>query len=351
MSQGQVMPIDRTNAERRIQSLVRGAESIRPAALAKEAQLMALKWYDYRFMSPLDATMLFGRLYQEQFRRTIAREVDRNLAKNAQGIDLTRVRSDPRQFTALWTARQHADELGIRYQEYLEFCFEFATNVRRKALPQPNQLYFSRNSEVAWLLQIEPFWSDRVLSGLAKVEDLPQYRFELYRALPAQAGYRQFILNRAIEGNKRWTDVMRVHAVEKRQIPIRNFVSAIGSERFIDELRSVKIHRRSFPFASAASVNITAEQLWQSCFGVPHAYSEVAEPCSECPQSAGCQRLAQVVLERVVRRCGTADPVTERERQKTRNRVRKHRAKKKSAGIVSRTRGGEAADRPEAGFV
>jgi hypothetical protein len=327
--EGELMSIDRERATKRTKSLVLAAQKIRPADLAREAGLLTLKWPDYRFMAPLDATMLFGRLYQKQFQMTIARDVDRRLAKNVRGIDMTRIMSEPGRLTSLWTARQHADELGIRYPEYLEFCFEFATNVRRKKLPQPNQLYFSEASEPAWLARLMEFWPERLFSGLANVDDLPQFRLEFFRGLPAQVGYRQFIIDRAKEGNARWRDVMRRHSVERRQLPIRQIIRAIGRERFREELRSLRDDGRAFPFSYPPPVQITEDHLWQSCFGVPHAFSPGNEPCVSCPQAAGCRRLADYVLATVKRITGTTDPVRQREREQGRDRTRRCREKKK----------------------
>jgi hypothetical protein len=326
----EILSIDREQAKKRSKSLLLAAERIRPASLALESRLMTLKWYDYRFMSPMDATLLFGELYQKQFQATIARVVDRGLAQNVRGIDMTKIMTDKRQFTALWNARQRADELGIRYAEYLQFCFTFATDVQRKALPQPSQLYFSEASKAAWLAKLMKFWPERLYEGLAKVDDLPQYRLEAFRNLPAQRGYRQFILDRAEGGKKRLRDVIIVHSVEKRQLPIRQFGLLVGRERFRHELRSLRDYGKSFPFSSAPSVQLPENQLWQSCFGVPHAFSAASDPCVSCPQSAGCQRLAGAILERVAARHGTTDPVKQKEKEATRDRVRKHRARKKA---------------------
>jgi hypothetical protein len=327
----EILSIDREQAKKRSKSLLLAAERIRPASLALEASLMTLKWYDYRFMSPLDATLLFGALYQKQFQATIARVVDRRLAQNVRGIDMTKIMTNKRQLTALWNARQHADRLGIRYPEYLQFCFAFYTDVKRKALPRPNQLYFSEASEVAWLTKLMKFWPERVFEGLAKVDDLPQYRFEAFENLPAQRGYRQFILDRAKGGTKRLRDTIIVHSVEKRQFPIRQFeLLATDREHFRHELRSLRDYGKSFPFSSAPDVQMTKDQFWQSCFGVPHAYSAESDPCVSCPQSSGCERLAGRILELVVARHGTTDPVRQKERDATKERVGRCRAKKKS---------------------
>lgn len=320
------MSIDRVNAKERIKSLIICAEKIRPVSLAPEARLMTLKWYDYRFMSPMAATMLFGDTYQKWFRRAIARTVDRNLAVNVRGIDLKNILSNPRQLTALWTARQHADELGIRYDEYLEFCFMFATNRRRKRLPQPNQLYFSEASEFAWIQQLMNFWPERLFGGLVKLEDLTQYRMEFYRGLPSQDGYRRFILDLASKHTKPWHEVMRIYSIEKQQLPIRLLAPAIGRERFRDALQRLK---SDAPFRVAPSVNVTREQLWQSCFGIPHAFSADEEPCSICPQSAGCRKVAELVLADVKARLGSSDPVKQRENESGKFRTRKCRARKK----------------------
>lgn len=323
------MPVDRRNAEKRIASLVLAANYIRPIALAEEAQLMTLKWYDYRFMSPMAATQLFGRLYRDQFKTSMARHFDRELARNVRGIDLEHLFTKSGLLTSLWTARQHADRLGMRYQDYLSFCFDFATNRRRKRLPQPNQLYFTEASRSAWLSKLWEFWPERVFDEVAQLKELPQYRFEYHRGLPAQDGYRQFIVDRAKEANRRWRDVMRVYSVERRELPIRLILPIIGAERFREELRSLRDDGKARPFTRSPKPSVTDEIFWQSCFGVPHAWSPEIEPCLRCPQASDCQRVADHVLATVKRNIGTADPVEARKREQVRTRVARYRAKKK----------------------
>jgi hypothetical protein len=334
-------------AEKRINSLVLATTHIRPAALAEEARLMTLKWYDYRFMSPLKATLHFGRLYRERFKRAMAQHVDLALSKNVRGIDLEHVFSKPGLLTGLWTARQHADRLGIGYPEYLTFCFNFAMSRNRERLPQPNQLYFTEASRRAWIAELEKFWPDQVFGGAAQLKELPQYRFEYYRGLPAQDGYRQFIIDRAKETTRRWRDVMRKYSVERRELPIRLLVPVIGAERFLEELHSLRDDGKAFPFVRSPKPPVTSDMLWQSCFGVPHAYLADCEPCLQCPQAKACQRLSEHVLATVKRSTGTTDPVGARKREQVRIRVARHRAKQVKRSRRPASREGEPS--PSAG--
>ena len=57
------MPIDKAKLDKRIEDVVRMRTILHPKDWKDESQLMMQRWFDYRFMSPLDATLLFGRNY------------------------------------------------------------------------------------------------------------------------------------------------------------------------------------------------------------------------------------------------------------------------------------------------
>ncbi len=116
---------------------------------AKERNLLVTKWPAYCFMSPLAATMLFASHYREKLRIVFQEQFGKNRPETIQGFDDARLDGEGSEFTSMNRARQHADELGVRYEDYLSFCFTFAFNRKRKGAPRPNQLRPSKAAHVA----------------------------------------------------------------------------------------------------------------------------------------------------------------------------------------------------------
>src|SRR5690348_14877843 len=80
-----------------------------------ERELMQTKWFDYRFMSPLDATELFVREYTEAYRNKWATNFDTVEAEKKIPIRGGAWRSNRSEFISCWRARQFVDCLGVPY--------------------------------------------------------------------------------------------------------------------------------------------------------------------------------------------------------------------------------------------
>lgn len=50
---------------KRLEDLIIARNLIMPGLLEREHELLTKKWFDYRFLSPLDATLLFGEIYRK----------------------------------------------------------------------------------------------------------------------------------------------------------------------------------------------------------------------------------------------------------------------------------------------
>lgn len=325
---------EKTELHNRLRSLCTATRLISPSVLSNERELINTKWYAYRFMSPLEATLEFGKAYQSALKHYIQVNIDFGLSETVNGIDLSIPTKPNRVFTQLWLARQEADRRGIPYDAYLEFCFDFAGARQRKMAPMPNQLGPNKATSEAWETKFAQFLENR-LEHIIRTAKLPdQYRFEAFRGLPAQVALRNFIL-KFIEtsGRPQHLEVADWCGV-KRIIPIRS-ATVSQNRHLIHRAISILQQDRSagiLPKNPSPLSAITEVDYWPSCVGVPFAKSDAAPECSTCPIGHVCEALAN----RALAVCGKPQDVdadaasVDRERAMTRERVRKHRAKAKA---------------------
>ena len=97
---------------RRIRLILRSVPLIEGARLALERDLTALKWFDYRFLSAGEATEVFARTYQREFKRAWAQNFDRHEAEKKIGIASDDLFHDGRELNGFWGCRQVVDLLG-----------------------------------------------------------------------------------------------------------------------------------------------------------------------------------------------------------------------------------------------
>lgn len=111
--------------------------------LAKEADLMKSKWFDYRFMHFVEATYLFSMYYTKATQYWTKKVIDMkrgDFVKGFKGGDFLKI--SQREKVGFWRARAHADSMGISYEFYTHFAFKWCVEGRIwKRFPRPNQLY------------------------------------------------------------------------------------------------------------------------------------------------------------------------------------------------------------------
>lgn len=137
-----------------------------------ERELYRSKWFDYRFMSPVEATMEFAKEYEKVYRQQFATVIDKDtsLYVNVKiDVDFRSVTKLPNaKISALWRARQFADSMCMPYDLYIRLAFTSVLKYwKRKHMPQPQQLYSKRVIEEVWTE-----WSKRQESALFVASDL-----------------------------------------------------------------------------------------------------------------------------------------------------------------------------------
>lgn len=320
-------------ATNRVRSIVHSAGLVNSKILERERELSTLKWIDYRFMSPLDATLLFASEYEKAFKLAVREHVDAREAERSAGVNHIAMKSRSSEMTQMWVARQKADSVGLPYNLYLRFCFEFATRRTRRRLPRPSQLFWSARTEIAWKARFDEFISDLIRGGALRPADLPQYRIEAYCGLHSQNDFRELVVDLTKGANRLLDIAVENYSIRTRLVPIRFFSSVYGKYALLQAVRSLK--NRRAPLATEPLVALNPIDLWQSCFGIPYARDPLASPCDTCPAHNNCQKVSNHVTKKIQDMYGTETPVDSLVRQQERNRQRKSRAKRKPMEIAS----------------
>lgn len=278
---------EKTRAAKRLDDLLRTIPLIEGKVLARESELMTLKWPAYRFMSPLEVTQLFRTKFNEATRAYIKRNIDIDLAPNVTGVDPQIFARPSKHLTQLWIARQHADECRIRYEDYLAFAFGFAERRNRKWPPRPNQLRPTENSGRAWWGTFGEYLVGRVTLHLQSLCDVPQLRVANDQGLPAQRLARDLLVAE-----------IRLHRQPRDRVE-EAWVGPDGllTEADVDRMFSPDA-RQAVQCAPQARPASDAD-YWQSCFGVGPAHGSAV--CRGCPQAGHCRHVAEAVRKEVHR--------------------------------------------------
>jgi hypothetical protein len=145
--------------------------TLTPELREEEVYLYGLKWFDYRFLNPVDATYRFAHAYREAYKQAFKVNVDHERAEYVKGVrheeifDFSRRRMNDT--TGLWKARKWADALCMPYDVFCRVAMEWATKRgSRKYLPRPTHLY---NFDL--LTAIQETWKQRQEARLHIAED------------------------------------------------------------------------------------------------------------------------------------------------------------------------------------
>ncbi|MRG54210.1 hypothetical protein GF108_01255 [Phyllobacterium sp. SYP-B3895] len=334
------MSDDSIKAKWRINAIIEGVDRIEHKYLVRERDLLLTKWPDYKFFSPGQATLLFAQKYQEIYIDNIARKVDVPTSKRVKGIDFTKLNGPSREFTQLWIARQHADELTMPYSMYINFCFDFALARDRKAFPRPNQLRANEATDFAWHAEIKKFFEDRMRGGAFQPSDLPQYAIENYRGLPAQNDVRRYLVDITRMSLRNLRPAIEERFYEKAQVPLEMLRDVYGEHPWRQTVDRLEEEYQIRPVQRKVYDRVSYSDFWQCCFGVPGARDPQQSPCSICPQSGDCERVARSVLQQLQKRTGSVDPALELKRKRGRERTRKSRARNRTPAIQSNAQSG-----------
>lgn len=305
--------------------MLRAAENMRPDDWRVERDLSITKWFDYRFLTPLDATLQFVKDYQFVFRNMWKSNFDVATANLKRGTAEMGLFANRREFSTFWNARVYADALGVRYRFFIITTMEAALRRGKwKRLPRPGQLWNKPDCIAA----VKAKWEEE-LGGCQAVSALAHYLPENYLGLPHQLDHQRHALRVA----KKRSNLMRTLG---SYIDIDRLVSVEQAEA-VYGTRVVQMAREAVS-GTAAPVPMDVlpiEQLLPSCFGLPVAVDRSLPICAACPLVDRCAKASAVAEARSAKLYGD-DPVAEHERLLSRDRSRRYRERRRAdRGAVS----------------
>lgn len=312
--------LDRTAIDQRAEAILAASLYMTPDCWAAERDLAQTKWFDYRFLSPIQATLFFVEEYQRIFRWKWSQNSDSAEADKKRGIAVGGLFHNRKEFSEFWTARAHADLLGVTYEIYISTAMETALRrAKQKRLLRAGQM---RRDDC--VVAIQRRWEEE-LAGARWLSELPHYRAENDHALPDQMAHQEHVA-RAARKRPNCSLALGAAIDELRVLPIEKAEAIYGTE-FIARARE-----RAAGIGTSASVEaLPPEQLIPSCFGLPAPLDIAAEPCSWCPLANQCHEASERMLADVVARHGSMNPTLDHRRKLGSERVRRFREKRRLA--------------------
>lgn len=160
--------------------------------LEPERWLMTTKWFDYRFLDPVQATYLFAHHYREVYRRKYADHIDTQRAPYVNGLkaqDPFEGQGKNPEGVGLWKARQMADGLTMPYDLFVDIAMEWKLRrSKRKYLPRPLHLY-----EYDLMTAVNETWNDRRMSKIYVAMD-ERFLNENYRETAIQDAHHEWLI-------------------------------------------------------------------------------------------------------------------------------------------------------------
>jgi hypothetical protein len=163
----------------------------RRADLTSERDLHTRKWFDYRFMSPREATAIFRAEYEKVYRSSHAHNIDTAEAERKFGTRRGVPEDHKAEFTSFWRARQFADLLGMPYGIFLEAAYQILLSGGFRRIPYINQIYGKHQVRIA--VAATELWEEHCASRFM-FSPLPHYQAESFRGLAAQVAHQDWIL-------------------------------------------------------------------------------------------------------------------------------------------------------------
>lgn len=117
-------------------------EHINPKLLELESDLYQSKWFDYRHMNHVRATLIYMQFYKTVYQALYAIHFDHASAPYRKGIkvdDLFQMSKSER--AGIWKGRQMADKHRLPYGFFIRHAMACGMTFERSQLPRPTQLY------------------------------------------------------------------------------------------------------------------------------------------------------------------------------------------------------------------
>lgn len=297
--------------------------------LVDERALHRSKWFDYRFMSPREATHLFRTEFQKVYQRKYSANIDTEKSHNKFGVRRGPAEQDRTEFTSFWRARQFADQLGMSYDVFLEAAFEVLLRGSFERMPRINQIYGKHRVRVTGAAI--RLWEEHCASRFV-YSALPHYREESFCGLAAQTDHQGWVLDQLKSRSN--------HAIGRACFTLR-ILSQVRATIAFGEERLERARENVAGEIPAPHEGYELRQLLPSCAMLPGARDASSVECSACNVTSFCTLGEASVLGTVAAVTGVIDPEEHRRRKLGRDRTRKHRREKKLAAEIPLSSGSE----------
>lgn len=159
-----------------------------------ETELFRKKWFDYRFMHPIQATYYFVHCYEQGHRAAFKRHISRDRAEFIKVMKKSDLfENEPRFVNGVFAARQYADAIGAPYDFFIEAAMRHRLAYwKQKYLPQPSHLYAD------WVCEkVFSEWEDCKRHRVYHAENRV-YRASNYDGSRDQNEHRDFLVETAL---------------------------------------------------------------------------------------------------------------------------------------------------------
>jgi hypothetical protein len=210
------------------------ASSVIPKKYADwDLELFQTKWFDYRMMTPLQATKAYIDAYVGVYRRIFAREFDHERAQYITPLNFDSLRAgilqgrtrDKTKFVGAWHGRQIADALGMPYAEYIDAVMtQRMRRWKQNYMPQPQHLYHEYDVEKA-----QEKWEEMKL-GRLYVAEHHAYLVQNYEGAAHQDQYHEYLFMMAEKRNN--PAMVLAQCIDNDQLPPEKVFHRVGSEQY-----------------------------------------------------------------------------------------------------------------------
>ena len=163
-----------------------------------ELDLFTAKWFDYRHLTPLEATRVYIQSYGVIYRQKYEQHMDALIAENISVDTFDKLMLDlenPKKATktrgkisSYWRGRQFADALCMPYDLYIDNAIEYRLRYwKQRHLPKPGHLYGDMVLE-----KVQARWEE-IQEGRIYLAEHPMYLAQNYCGLPHQDDYHEWI--------------------------------------------------------------------------------------------------------------------------------------------------------------
>lgn len=307
----------------RIADQLKIAPHVSLEALNLERELYLTKWFDYRFISPVEATQRFADAYVTIYRDIWCQQFDRNAAASKKALASGGLYHNHREFSLMWGARQAADALGAPYELHIRHAMDIKLRLGWKKPPRPNQLCGIKKAD-KMVPALQKRWDER--KEVMQFTNLPVYRSENFVGFHAQLDHQAYVLDRvATHGHRPWAAGSA--SIAKRLVAIDRIADRWGEEfaaRAVDEGRS----ETPVPLEK-----IDVASVLPSCFG---RIGDGDPVCGACPAAGRCGVISNITKQLIERKYGAVDPVKARAAGLNADRQRRFRQKKAAARAAAK---------------